>query len=282
MPKSICAFDECSKPAKCRGWCSAHYERWRKHGDPSVVMPPVDPPVKRTQFGPCTVDGCNLDPWARGYCSNHYQKWRQYGDPTADNRRKRTYCTVDGCEAQCQGNGLCRRHYLRVRAHGTVELPKRRTDTCTVSECDKTPGRWAKYCDSHYTELNRYGSIGSPNACVDCSVSVVRQRLRCEQCAYAIRLRRAKDQGHQRRASMRATRIERIDSLDIYVRDEWMCMLCVQPVDRLLKWPAPMSASLDHIKPIVKGGDHVPTNVQLAHLRCNTSKGARTVDAVSI
>jgi 5-methylcytosine-specific restriction endonuclease McrA len=29
-----CAVDGCERPQRCRGWCSAHYQRWRTHGHP--------------------------------------------------------------------------------------------------------------------------------------------------------------------------------------------------------------------------------------------------------
>jgi HNH endonuclease len=29
-----CSVDGCESPAKFRGWCSKHYQRWQKHGDP--------------------------------------------------------------------------------------------------------------------------------------------------------------------------------------------------------------------------------------------------------
>ena len=29
-----CSVDECEMPARTRGWCNNHYERWRRHGDP--------------------------------------------------------------------------------------------------------------------------------------------------------------------------------------------------------------------------------------------------------
>jgi hypothetical protein len=32
--QSVCSVPGCDKRAKTRGWCSAHYERWRLHGDP--------------------------------------------------------------------------------------------------------------------------------------------------------------------------------------------------------------------------------------------------------
>lgn len=30
----ICSVPNCGKPARGHGWCSAHYTRWRRHGDP--------------------------------------------------------------------------------------------------------------------------------------------------------------------------------------------------------------------------------------------------------
>jgi hypothetical protein len=30
-----CSIVDCEKRARNRGWCSAHYERWRRHGDPN-------------------------------------------------------------------------------------------------------------------------------------------------------------------------------------------------------------------------------------------------------
>lgn len=29
-----CSIEDCEKPRKARGWCGAHWARWRKHGDP--------------------------------------------------------------------------------------------------------------------------------------------------------------------------------------------------------------------------------------------------------
>jgi hypothetical protein len=32
--KALCAISECSKPARARGWCHNHYNRWLKYKDP--------------------------------------------------------------------------------------------------------------------------------------------------------------------------------------------------------------------------------------------------------
>ena len=31
---SACVIDGCDKPVFGHGWCSKHYTRWRRHGDP--------------------------------------------------------------------------------------------------------------------------------------------------------------------------------------------------------------------------------------------------------
>lgn len=78
-----------------------------------------------------------------------------------------------------------------------------------------------------------------------------------------------RDSQHRRRALKKKTKTEKFSSFDIFDRDRWVCGLCHKKVDRLLKWPDPMSASLDHIVPLSKGGTHTRDNVQIAHLICN-------------
>lgn len=36
----ICSIPGCGKPVRTSGWCSAHYQRWRNHGDPLAGGPP--------------------------------------------------------------------------------------------------------------------------------------------------------------------------------------------------------------------------------------------------
>jgi hypothetical protein len=47
-------------------------------------------------------------------------------------------------------------------------------------------------------------------------------------------------------------------------------------VDPEAKFPDPMCPSLDHITPLLAGGEHSRTNTQLAHWYCNVRKGAST------
>lgn len=63
---------------------------------------------------------------------------------------------------------------------------------------------------------------------------------------------------------------------DIYVfeRDNWICDICGQKINKRLKYPDPRSSSIDHIIPLSKGGSDNPLNLQAAHLRCNPGKNA--------
>lgn len=52
-----------------------------------------------------------------------------------------------------------------------------------------------------------------------------------------------------------------------------ICGICGQPVDRSYKYPHPLSATVDHIIPIAKGGHPSDlSNLQLAHRWCNRQK----------
>lgn len=79
-----------------------------------------------------------------------------------------------------------------------------------------------------------------------------------------------------RRGAPRATPVRRAD---VFERDGWICGLCHALVERRRHFPDPLSASLDHIIPVSRGGEHKPENVQLAHLICNSRKRARLVAA---
>lgn len=59
----------------------------------------------------------------------------------------------------------------------------------------------------------------------------------------------------------------------IILARESICGICGKPVDKSLKYPDPMSPTVDHIIPVAKNGDPVSLdNLQLAHRYCNRMK----------
>ncbi len=79
----------------------------------------------------------------------------------------------------------------------------------------------------------------------------------------------------QRRARLRQRPVETFAFREILLRDRGCCRICGWPVSTKHAWPHPLSASLDHVVPISRGGAHLRSNVQLAHLRCNLRKAAK-------
>ena len=75
------------------------------------------------------------------------------------------------------------------------------------------------------------------------------------------------------RAAWFGVEFEQFERAEIFTRDGWVCGLCSSPIDPAAAWPAPGSASIDHIVPWARGGSHTRANVQAAHLACNVAKG---------
>lgn len=60
-----------------------------------------------------------------------------------------------------------------------------------------------------------------------------------------------------------------------------ICGICGKPVDMSLKYPHPLSPTIDHIIPVSKGGHPVDMdNLQLAHRCCNRQKSDKLVKEV--
>lgn len=79
---------------------------------------------------------------------------------------------------------------------------------------------------------------------------------------------------NRRRARLLAAFVAPVDPVAIRDRDGGLCGICGSPV-------ALADQSMDHIIPLARGGTHEPANVQLAHRRCNSSKGARVPTALT-
>lgn len=129
------------------------------------------------------------------------------------------------------------------------------TKFCTLDGC-KTPLRARGMCKRHYTAWRRADG---------------REKSESQSS-----LDRRRDAHQRRRALMHGGRTGgSVFLADVIERDGSDCRLCGDPVDMTLVYPDPMSKSVDHVVPLSRGGAHEPSNCQLAHLRCNISKGSR-------
>lgn len=78
--KPICSVEGCDKEIlNSRGWCSKHYQRWRKNGNPLLAK------LVRTEPGQvCKADRCGRAVSAKGLCANHYARLRKHGSHEDD------------------------------------------------------------------------------------------------------------------------------------------------------------------------------------------------------
>lgn len=208
-------------------------------------------------------------------------------------------CSIDGCaKARHYSNGLCPMHHQRLRRYGTTDLvsrppkPRRRRvgiEPCEIAGCDK-PIKARGWCVAHWTRWHRHGDplargvgevIDGRRICPRCKrdvpvgdwyVTPAGRFVFCKPCHG--------EYNRARQAERRAYRagpngeVERFTRLDVMERDGWTCGLCSLPIDPALAYPAPMSASLDHVIPLSRGGGHSLANSQAAHLICNQRKWA--------
>ena len=58
----------------------------------------------------------------------------------------------------------------------------------------------------------------------------------------------------------------------IILATQSVCGICGQPIDKSIKYPDPLSPTVDHIIPCAKGGSDELDNLQIAHRKCNRMK----------
>ncbi|WP_141924964.1 HNH endonuclease [Haloactinospora alba] len=142
------------------------------------------------------------------------------------------------------------------------------------------PGR-GSYCSRACCGKAKNGTTVSPavirpRPCADCGAEVRNSANTplCEGCAKIRESARCVRKNRTRRALQRGAQAERYTLEEIASRDKRTCQLCGKRVAMARKYPDPKSPVIDHIIPIVEGGDDVRANVQLAHFVCNSRKGA--------
>lgn len=167
-------------------------------------------------------------------------------------------------------------HYMRFRRLGDP-TPKMRHVVATEARCivcgATSPwvgrGHRRKFCSpTCHREHDRWPS-GRPTttACVGCG-GVIDLTVKTKTGRF------------RRRADVKLCRPCRITGWPLSpqalaVRDGTSCGICGLEVDMSLLDLHPMRPSVDHVLARANGGSNDPTNLQLAHLRCNSVKGAR-------
>lgn len=125
-----CEVDGCGKKVMAKGWCSSHYKRWYRHGDPLAGG------VPRKKGRLCSIEGCGRPYEGKSYCKIHYQRFNETGDPlrpcktcgadtvklgdkTYCSDECRPYCRIENCQNKVSSeHDVCRGHYKTIQRRG--------------------------------------------------------------------------------------------------------------------------------------------------------------------
>ena len=202
----------------------------------------------------CAVDGCERGGMLRrGWCDLHYLRWRLKGDPGPahlifDPDRG---CSVDGCDRKHEAKGLCKMHYKRV--HGRTWGNGDRDRGIVILLCERCG---CEFRGRGWEPVQRF-----------CSKSCAFKKHDYESAQDARRAAK-----RRRRALLAGVATEPYTLDEVAERDGWRCGICGERVGK--KFPAghKRSATVDHIVPLIAGGDDLKVNLQLAHHSCNSKK----------
>jgi hypothetical protein len=171
----------------------------------------------------------------------------------------------------------------KAKRNADKRIAAKRCAARSVRDTCKSCGLWFRRQADSQTSTCRPCRTGKPSKhglattytnrgcrCEDCTTAATQEGLRnkYKRAAAGVPL----DVNARARARRFGVENEYINKWEVFERDEWICGLCHEPVDREAKWPAWGFPSIDHIVPLAVGGAHVYANVQCAHLGCNLLK----------
>lgn len=187
-------------------------------------------------------------------------------------------------------NGWCKECFRQDHRNKYFPLKGQTDDVRKCRECNKeyAPKQRTEsyFCSRDCKDKNRKKEYKAKRIaskfdriCLGCEKNIPRtaradKKWCSEDCSSKVR-------GHTTNVKRRIRTSEDVQDfkrIEVYERDGWICQLCKKVVNPQLSFPNPACASLDHVIPLSRGGGHKTTNVQLAHLRCNTSRGNKVLN----
>lgn len=239
----------------------------------------------------CLKLGCSIVPrHGAEYCGRH--------------KKINRVCEFKGCQKKSGHSRLCAEHAGWITPCSYEGC----TSMTQAFLCDKHAGRYGKICKEQDCSKKCYSSNtlcpehskAEKKNCEVCGKpSGIRRKH--EKCSYierhgeeawrvhiseqAKRSRKNnpnqsnldRNSKHKRRMLLQEQWVENVELDMLYLRDRGMCGICVEVVNIELKAPHRRSATVDHILPVSKGGEHSYANTQLAHFACNSGKKDRII-----
>lgn len=121
------------------------------------------------------------------------------------------------------------------------------------------------------TLTNRYQSLIKSKCCVECNKLFIANDVRQKYCSTQCRNKHS-NRIKNKRLYKNGKPDMSISLTRLYMRDSGICQLCGKHINFDCDSNSNNYPSIDHIKPIAKGGLHSWDNVQLACRQCNSIK----------
>ena len=265
----LCKVEGCPKKSiKMKGgYCTTHTSRNYKHGDPNVVIKLS----KYPEDSKCKIEGCNKNPIARSMCNQHYSMWRKHGNPLAGAYRmpfKKALDHGDGTRTctKCNEKLPISAFHKDKSATGGVRA--------TCKNCRiKHVKNW--YQDNRERQSGKEKNRRQSNKDKYTEKEAKRYIKDREK-----RIALATEQSHLRRSRKKKTKTERgISKLSLKRKHGTKCYYCGKEMDFKVgvgrKFNRDM-ATIEHLIPLAKGGEHTSENTVLACRHCNLSKSAKS------
>lgn len=311
-----CRWPDCETGARARGLCDMHYKRATNRGDfESPWVLEAEEAARLAAERVCKWPGCDsasrVHKWK--LCSNHYARAARYGDfdtpwATYEAMHEKGSCKWPECESPVKTAGYCNRDYQRALKLGNFDDPwvahEAKIAAAKAPKACKWPGcereaECAGFCSRDYSRATFLGNQVDPwvewdtsGTCEVCGKKWSSGRRRdkriCSKVCATNKWRqenpeRARaqrmDAVRRRRARLAKVTVEYFTIKDVRMARGDDCYLCGGRINYKLRFPHPMSPSLDHVIPISAGGAHSLENAAMAHMECNNRKGARLIDA---
>lgn len=194
----------------------------------------------------CKIDGCDEPHKARGWCVKHYQRWRKHGSPSD---RPRPSAARSG-RKRCNECGVTQPLSAFYRRSGKPGY---------ISRCKPCHSAHQAARYKHDPERARIYYLAN------------RERVLSASRAWSSdNADRRNEYKMRRRAHLRTN----IPAGQIKARMEYFgnrCWMCGGNAD-----------TVDHVKPISKGGAHLLANLRPACRRCNSGKSGRWFGALHL
>ena len=193
-----------------------------------------------------------------------------------------TCCQKSHNEKKARAPGRVEYVRLRVREWKARQVARRPPVTCpNCGNCFHGAHGRKKFCSAECRadHVAKISKVEQPPArdCPQCGKRFQPFRAGITFCTPECEKRRRRRINDPiRRARKRKATVERFDPLEILERDKWRCHICgIKTPKRLRGTFEPNAPELDHIIPLVAGGEHSRKNTACACRACNIRKGGK-------